>query len=75
MNLESFGRIMMAVALFLFLFGLVIFFIGRMGIPKLPGDIFIKRGNTSIAFPIMTSLVVSVILTIIINIIIYFLRR
>jgi len=75
MNLESFGRIIMAVAFFLFLFGLVIFFMGRIGIPKLPGDMFIKRGNTSISFPIVTSLVVSVILTIILNIIIYFLRR
>jgi len=75
MSLESFGRATMAIAVFLFLFGLVIFFMGKLGISKIPGDIFFKKGNTSISFPIATSIVVSIILTAILNIVIYFLKR
>jgi hypothetical protein len=41
----------------------------RFGLGKLPGDILWKRKNTTISFPIMTSLVVSVVLTVILNLI------
>ncbi|MFA9557191.1 DUF2905 domain-containing protein [Evansella sp. AB-rgal1] len=30
---------------------------------KLPGDIFIKRGNTTFYFPIVTSIVISIVLS------------
>ncbi|MBU1862979.1 MAG: DUF2905 domain-containing protein [Candidatus Omnitrophica bacterium] len=38
------------------------------GISKLPGDIFVIKGNFSFYFPIMTCLVLSVIISIIVNI-------
>jgi hypothetical protein len=41
----------------------------RLGLGKLPGDILWKRKNTTISFPIVTSLVVSVVLTVILNLI------
>jgi hypothetical protein len=41
----------------------------RLGLGKLPGDQVCKRKNTTIHFPIVTSLVVSVILTVILNLI------
>jgi Protein of unknown function (DUF2905) len=41
----------------------------RFGLGKLPGDILWKRKNTTISFPIMTSLVLSVVLTVILNLI------
>jgi len=34
---------------------------------RLPGDIFIRRGNFSFYFPLATSIIVSVILTVLIN--------
>jgi hypothetical protein len=34
---------------------------GRIG--RLPGDIYIKRGNFTFYFPLMTSIVVSLVLT------------
>jgi Protein of unknown function (DUF2905) len=37
--------------------------IGRIG--RLPGDIYIKRGNFTFYFPVMTSIIVSIVLTII----------
>ncbi len=50
--------------------GLIIAGIGLLmmaGIPfgRLPGDIMIRRGNTSFYFPIVTSIVVSIILTLV----------
>jgi hypothetical protein len=41
----------------------------RLGLGKLPGDILWKRKNTTVSFPIVTSLVVSVVLTVILNLI------
>lgn len=32
-------------------------------IGKLPGDIFIKKGNATFYFPIMTSIIASIVLT------------
>ncbi len=74
MNLETIGRTIMVIAVFLFLFGLI-FFMGRTGITRLPGDIIFKRGNIHLSFPIVTSIIVSIILTILLNVVIYFSRR
>lgn len=76
MNLESFGKIIIGAAVFLFLFGLAVFLLGKIaGVPRLPGDIFYKKGNTSISFPIVTSIVVSIVLTVVLNIVLYLFRR
>jgi uncharacterized protein HemY len=50
--------------------GLVIAGIGLLmmaGIPfgRLPGDIMLRRGNTSFYFPLATSIIVSIILTLV----------
>ncbi len=34
---------------------------------RLPGDLFIEKGNFSFAFPIVTCLLLSIVLTIILN--------
>ncbi|WP_462412355.1 DUF2905 domain-containing protein [Neobacillus sp. Marseille-QA0830] len=53
----------------LMLIGGVIFLIGLLmpllHLGKLPGDIFIKKGNTTFYFPVVTSIVVSIILSVI----------
>lgn len=47
----------------------MIFTLGsRLGIGRLPGDIFIKKGNMTFYFPIVTSIVISIILTLLFNI-------
>ena len=47
--------------------GVIIFIIGFLmqfiQIGKLPGDIVIKKGNTTFYFPIMTSIVLSIVLS------------
>ena len=35
---------------------------------RLPGDIYIERGNFSFGFPIVTCIVISIVLTVLLNI-------
>jgi hypothetical protein len=57
---------------FLVLIGLGIAAIGllmMLGVPfgRLPGDIYIRRGNFSFYFPVVTSIVLSILLTILLS--------
>ncbi|MCI1856644.1 MAG: DUF2905 domain-containing protein [Sporolactobacillus sp.] len=54
------GKLLMIVGAVLFLVGLCWPLFGR-----LPGDIFIRRGNFTFAFPIVTCLLVSIVLSLI----------
>lgn len=48
--------------------GCLVFLAGKVpGFGKMPGDIFIERGNFKIYFPIVTCLVLSLLLTLLIN--------
>ena len=58
----------------LIILGLVILIIGlfyphikKLGLGQLPGDIIIKSDNSTIFFPIITCILISIILTIIFN--------
>jgi uncharacterized protein HemY len=53
-------KILMGMGALLLVVGFLLQFIG-----KLPGDILIKKGNTTFYFPIVTSIVVSVVLSLI----------
>lgn len=67
--MEPFGKIFINIGLIMILIG-VIFTLGhKLGLGKLPGDIFIQKENFTFAFPIVSSLIISIILTIILNII------
>lgn len=51
-------------------FGLLIWVGGQLfNLGRLPGDIYIKKGNFSFYFPLVTSIVVSVVLTLLLNLI------
>ena len=53
-------KMLMVMGALLLIIGFVWQFIG-----KLPGDILIKKGNTTFYFPIVTSIVISVVLSLI----------
>ena len=66
----NFAKILILFGLTLILLGL--FFILIEKIPylgKLPGDIYIKKGNFVFYFPLATSIILSILLTIILNLI------
>jgi hypothetical protein len=52
--------------------GVLLIFGERLGLGRLPGDLLWKRRNTTVYFPWVTSLIVSVVLTVLLNV---FLRR
>jgi hypothetical protein len=75
-DLAGIGRFLVAAGLTLAAIGLLLVIapqvpgLDRLG--RLPGDIFVQRGNTTIFIPIVSSIVISVLLTIILNL---FIRR
>lgn len=57
------GKIFLLMGAFLILLGTGWSF----GLGRLPGDIMVRRGNFTFAFPIVTSIILSIILTLLIN--------
>ncbi|MFP7493515.1 DUF2905 domain-containing protein [Terribacillus saccharophilus] len=54
------GKIFILIGVVCIVIGIIMSFIG-----KLPGDIVFKKGNTTVYFPIVTSIVVSIVLSLI----------
>jgi hypothetical protein len=71
-DLSTVGRLLLIVALVIAVVGVVLMLAGRGVIPKLPGDIVVKRENLRFYFPLGLSIIVSVVLTVLLNL---FLRR
>ncbi len=65
--LESLGRMLLIGGGLLAGAGLVLILFGRLGLGRLPGDIFIQRDNISFYFPLATMLLVSIVLTLLVN--------
>jgi hypothetical protein len=71
------ARVLIIIGLIFLVVGGLLYLTGRFGMPlgRLPGDIRIVRGNTTIFFSLGTSILLSLILTILFNIIIRYWRR
>ena len=67
------GKLLIAMGLGLALIGLVIWAADRLGLGRLPGDFVFKGDRTTVYFPLVTSLLVSVVLTVLLNL--WFNRR
>ena len=61
----SLARLLIGLGLLLVLAGVVVYVLGRFGIPlgHLPGDFAWRRKNVAIYFPLGTSILLSVLLT------------
>ena len=66
--MESFGKIFITIGIVLLLIGGVLLIGEKFGLGKLPGDIFIQKGNFTFFFPIVSSLIISLLLTLLLNI-------
>jgi len=70
------GKLLIMAGLFLVLLGVLVVSWGRIPLPgKLPGDIFLQKGNFRFFFPLVTCLVLSAVLTLIINLAIWLFGR
>ncbi len=70
-DLESFGKLLLFGGALIGAAGLVLILFGKLGVGRLPGDIFIQRDNITFYLPLATMIIVSIILTLILN----FIRR
>lgn len=60
---ESFGRIFITIGIIFIVIGILFFLGSRIGIGRLPGDIYIRKGNFTFYFPIVTCILISIILS------------
>ncbi len=66
---ESFGKLFLFIGVIMLVLGGIMLAGGKLfGLGRLPGDIFVQRGNFSFYFPVMTGIILSLLLTIILNI-------
>lgn len=67
-NFSGFGKFLMIIGVFIFVTGFVILFFGKyFNLGRLPGDIFVKRGNFTFFFPVVTCIILSIVLTLVLN--------
>jgi hypothetical protein len=62
------GRYLLVAGALIAAVGLALVVGERFGLGKLPGDLVLRRKNSTIYVPIVTSLVLSVVLTLVLNI-------
>lgn len=65
--MNSIGKVILSLGIGLTIFGIVIMIGERFGLGKLPGDIFIKKGNFTFFFPVVSSIIISLLLTLVLN--------
>lgn len=67
------GKLVLLGGLFLVVLGLIMMASGKiLNLGRLPGDIFIQKGNFTFYFPVATTIILSLLLTVILNL---FFRR
>ncbi|HHY04557.1 MAG TPA: DUF2905 domain-containing protein [Thermoanaerobacterales bacterium] len=62
---SSFGKLLIGLGIFLIIIGCFMIVMPKFGLGKLPGDIFIKKGNFTFYFPLATCIIISLILTLV----------
>jgi hypothetical protein len=69
--MSDFGKLLIFIGAGLVVLGVVAVLLGRANIPlgRLPGDFAYRGKNTSVYFPLATSLLVSVILSVVLYVI------
>jgi len=64
--MSEIGKLLIVFGVLIAVVGVVIVLAGRLPwIGRLPGDIYVRRGNFTFYFPLATSILVSIVLTLI----------
>lgn len=67
MSLDALGKLLIGIGLLVVVVGSVLVLGGRLPwFGRLPGDIYVERGNWSFYFPLTTSLIISVVLSLLV---------
>ena len=74
-GLESLGRLLVLLGVFAFLLGILFILVPKAPyLGRLPGDIFLHKGNFTLYFPLVTMVLASVGLTIVLNLVLRIFR-
>ena len=65
--MSEFGKLLLVLGVVLVVAGLLLIFLGKTNLPigKLPGDIVYRGKNTTVYFPLATSILLSVLLSLV----------
>jgi hypothetical protein len=74
--MSEFGKLLVVFGLILFVAGVILILLGRTNLPigRLPGDFLYRSKNTTVYFPLATSLLLSVVLSLVLYVISRFRR-
>ena len=59
------ARVLIVLGALILAVGLLWPYLSQLGLGRLPGDIVIERGNTTLYFPLMTCLLISVVFSLV----------
>lgn len=65
MNIQYLAKTLIVFGIGIVFLGTLLYFGGKLGIGRLPGDIYVKKGNFTFYFPIVTSILASIIMTLV----------
>ena len=69
-ELSGLGKFLIILGTIIICLGVLLTFIPKIPyLGRLPGDIYIKKGNFTFYFPLATSIILSILLTILLNLI------
>jgi hypothetical protein len=65
--MADFGKLLVAVGVIAVAVGIVLILLGRLNLPigKFPGDIVYRGKNTTVYFPLATSILLSIVLSLV----------
>jgi len=69
--MADFGKLLVLLGILLAVAGFVLILLGRTNVPlgRLPGDIFYRGKNTTVYFPLATSLLLSLVISLVLYLI------
>jgi hypothetical protein len=69
--MTEFGKLLVVLGFLLVVAGILFVFLGKANLPvgKLPGDIVYRGKNTTVYFPLATSILISVVLSVVLYVI------
>lgn len=67
--MEGLGRGLLVAGVVLAALGGAMLLAGKLGLPRLPGDILVRRGNFTFYMPLGLMLLLSLLLTVVLNLI------
>jgi hypothetical protein len=67
--LAPIGRLLIGAGVLMTIAGAAVLLLSRIGVNRLPGDIYVQRGRFSLYFPIVTCLILSLVLSLIMSLV------